>query len=96
MWTGLSQEMEQASIECLTESFIAGLQAEFPSTTSTVFRFLPGSCVTHTGLLLYICCRTGDKLTVGGDEKSERCALCEVIHRLLSSTIQLWYIICII
>ena len=27
-----------ASIEQLTESFIAGLQVDFPSTTSTVFR----------------------------------------------------------
>jgi cytoplasmic tRNA 2-thiolation protein 2 len=53
-----SLEPEMASIEQLTESFIAGLQVDFPSTTSTVFR-------------------TGDKLTVGGDEKSKRCALCQ-------------------
>ena len=38
-----SQEPEMASIEQLTESFIAGLQVDFPSTTSTVFR-----CATKT------------------------------------------------
>lgn len=49
---------EGASIERLTESFIAGLQVDFPSTTSTVFR-------------------TGDKLTVVGEDSPKKCALCE-------------------
>ena len=38
-----AQAPEQTSMETLTESFVASLQAEFPSTVSTVFRSVQGT-----------------------------------------------------
>ena len=82
VYVGWSQESEQASIERLTESFIAGLQVDFPSTTSTVFRCAGRDTDTQNSMILLVHYRTGDKLTVGGDKDSKRCTLCQVrLHR---------------
>ena len=81
-WDSLStQTPEKTSIEQLTESFISGLQANFPSTVNTIFRYttVPLCATVHSYHVYCLSSRTGDKLSVRHDDQTSKpCALCQV------------------
>lgn len=81
-----AQRREKTSIHRLMESFLLGLQADFPSTISTVYRYGTLGWDTHTHTqagcppspILYGH-RTGEKLSAAPAEASselQRCLLC--------------------
>ncbi|NWV34256.1 CTU2 protein, partial [Grantiella picta] len=80
-----TKRREKPSIHQLIERFLLGLQEEFPSTISTVYRYgglcgVPGGC-GDWGAPTPPCvgCRTGEKLSpepAKASSESQRCLLC--------------------
>lgn len=79
------QRREKTSIHRLMENFLLGLQVDFPSTISTVYRYGTSGrggwgqavgCPCSSPLHI---CRTGEKLSVAPAESNgelQRCLLC--------------------
>ena len=68
------------SVEYLTRNFIRHLQANFPSTVNTIFRYVKLQKIVIDSLRILIH-RTGDKLSMGREATSSTegvCGLCQV------------------